>query len=85
MTFLWILLAIVYVACCIYFGLATFRKANRQNCPWSWTRGPAVLLVAECGSQGSAAGPGRALSQSDEHPRHRDQCRGMQGERVCSR
>ena len=28
MTFLWILLAIVYVACWIYFGLATFRKGH---------------------------------------------------------
>jgi hypothetical protein len=26
MTFLWILLGIVYIACWIYFGLATFRK-----------------------------------------------------------
>jgi len=26
MTFLWILLAILYVACWICFGLATFRK-----------------------------------------------------------
>jgi ABC-type multidrug transport system permease subunit len=28
MTFLWILLAIVYVACWVYFGLATFRKGH---------------------------------------------------------
>jgi ABC-type multidrug transport system permease subunit len=28
MTFLWILLAIVYVGCWIYFGLATFRKGH---------------------------------------------------------
>jgi len=28
MTFLWILLAIVYVACWIYFGLSTFRKGH---------------------------------------------------------
>jgi hypothetical protein len=28
MTFLWILLAILYVACWIYFGLATFRKGH---------------------------------------------------------
>ena len=28
MTFLWILLGIVYVACWIYFGLATFRKGH---------------------------------------------------------
>ena len=28
MTFLWILLAILYVACSVYFGLATFRKGH---------------------------------------------------------
>lgn len=28
MTFLWILLGVVYVACWIYFGLATFRKGH---------------------------------------------------------
>ena len=28
MTILWILLAILYVACWIYFGLATFRKGH---------------------------------------------------------
>ena len=28
MTVLWILLAIVYVACWVYFGLATFRKGH---------------------------------------------------------
>ncbi len=28
MTFLWILLGIVYVACWIYFGLSTFRKGH---------------------------------------------------------
>ena len=28
MTFLWILLAILYVACWVYFGLATFRKGH---------------------------------------------------------
>ncbi|MGZ6639061.1 MAG: hypothetical protein ACXVH3_30840 [Solirubrobacteraceae bacterium] len=28
MTFLWILLTILYVACWIYFGLATFRKGH---------------------------------------------------------
>ena len=28
MTVLWILLAILYVACWIYFGLATFRKGH---------------------------------------------------------
>ena len=28
MTILWILLGIVYVACWIYFGLATFRKGH---------------------------------------------------------
>ncbi len=28
MTFLWILLAILYVACWIYFGLSTFRKGH---------------------------------------------------------
>jgi len=28
LTFLWILLAILYVACWIYFGLATFRKGH---------------------------------------------------------
>jgi ABC-type multidrug transport system permease subunit len=28
MTFLWILLGIVYVACWIYFGLATLRKGH---------------------------------------------------------
>ena len=28
MTFLWILLGIVYVACWVYFGLATFRKGH---------------------------------------------------------
>ena len=28
MTFLWILLAIVYVACWVYFGLSTFRKGH---------------------------------------------------------
>ena len=28
MTFLWILLGIVYIACWIYFGLATFRKGH---------------------------------------------------------
>ena len=28
MTFLWILLAIVYVMCWVYFGLATFRKGH---------------------------------------------------------
>jgi hypothetical protein len=28
MTFLWILLAIVYIACWVYFGLATFRKGH---------------------------------------------------------
>jgi hypothetical protein len=28
MTFLWILLAIVYVACWVYFGPATFRKGH---------------------------------------------------------
>ena len=28
MTFLWILLGIVYVACWIYFGLTTFRKGH---------------------------------------------------------
>ena len=27
-TFLWILLAIIYVACWIYFGMATFRKGH---------------------------------------------------------
>ncbi len=27
-TLLWILLAIVYVACWVYFGLATFRKGH---------------------------------------------------------
>jgi hypothetical protein len=27
-TFLWILLAIIYVACWMYFGLATFRKGH---------------------------------------------------------
>ena len=28
MTILWILLGIVYIACWIYFGLATFRKSH---------------------------------------------------------
>ena len=28
MTFLWVLLAILYVACWIYFGLSTFRKGH---------------------------------------------------------
>jgi hypothetical protein len=28
MTFLWILLGIVYIACWIYFGLATFSKGH---------------------------------------------------------
>jgi ABC-type multidrug transport system permease subunit len=28
MTILWILLGIVYIACWIYFGLATFRKGH---------------------------------------------------------
>jgi uncharacterized membrane protein len=28
MTFLWILLGIVYIACWVYFGLATFRKGH---------------------------------------------------------
>jgi hypothetical protein len=28
MTFLWIVLAIVYIACWIYFGLTTFRKGH---------------------------------------------------------
>jgi ABC-type multidrug transport system permease subunit len=28
MTFLWILLGILYVACWIYFGLATFKKGH---------------------------------------------------------
>ena len=28
MTVLWILLAILYVACWVYFGLATFRKGH---------------------------------------------------------
>ena len=28
MTFLWILLGIVYVACWVYFGLATFRNGH---------------------------------------------------------
>ena len=28
MTFLWILFGIIYVACWIYFGLATFRKGH---------------------------------------------------------
>ena len=28
MTFLWILLGILYVACWVYFGLATFRKGH---------------------------------------------------------
>ena len=28
MTFLWILLGIVYVACWVYFGLATFRRGH---------------------------------------------------------
>ena len=28
MMFLWILLAILYVACWVYFGLATFRKGH---------------------------------------------------------
>ena len=28
MTFLWILAGIVYIACWIYFGLATFRKGH---------------------------------------------------------
>ena len=28
MTFLWIVLAIIYVACWIYFGLTTFRKGH---------------------------------------------------------
>ena len=28
MTFLWIVLAIVYIACWIYFGLSTFRKGH---------------------------------------------------------
>jgi hypothetical protein len=27
-TFLWILLAIIYVACWLYFGLTTFRKGH---------------------------------------------------------
>jgi ABC-type multidrug transport system permease subunit len=28
MTFLWILLAILYVACWVFFGLATFNKGH---------------------------------------------------------
>ena len=28
MTFLWIILGVVYVACWIYFGLSTFRKGH---------------------------------------------------------
>lgn len=28
MAFLWILLAVVYVACWVYFGLATFRRGH---------------------------------------------------------
>jgi hypothetical protein len=28
MTFLWILLGIVYIACWLYFGLTTFRKGH---------------------------------------------------------
>ncbi len=28
MTFLWILLGIVYVACWVFFGLSTFRKGH---------------------------------------------------------
>ena len=28
MTFMWILLAIIYVACWLYFGLTTFRKGH---------------------------------------------------------
>ena len=28
MTFLWIVLGVVYIACWVYFGLATFRKGH---------------------------------------------------------
>ena len=28
MTFLWIVLGVVYIACWVYFGLATFRRGH---------------------------------------------------------
>ena len=43
MAFLWILLAIVYVACWVYFGLVTFRKGHY----WMFWIG---FLSRSCGS-----------------------------------
>ena len=45
MTFLWILLGIVYLACWIYFGLATFGKGHY----WLFWIG---FFCPSCGSSG---------------------------------
>jgi len=51
MTFLWILLGIVYIACWIYFGLATFRKGHYWMfwigffLPIVWIVGAAVFIL----------------------------------------
>ena len=67
MTFLWILLAVVYVACWVYFGLATFRKGHYWMfwigffLPFLWIIG-ALIAPTDNAAARAVAGPRVALT-----------------------
>ena len=62
MTFLWILLAIVYVACWVYFGLATFRKGHYWMfwigffLPFLWIIGALIAPTEHAAARAVAGG-----------------------------
>jgi hypothetical protein len=72
MTFLWILLAIVYVACWVYFGLATFRKGHYWMfwigffLPFLWIIGALIAPTEHAAARGAGAAQG--ASPRREHP-----------------
>ena len=61
MTFLWILLAIVYIACWIYFGLATFGKGHYWLfwigfiLPFLWIIGALIAPTERAAERAAAA------------------------------
>jgi purine-cytosine permease-like protein len=74
MTFLWILLAIVYVACWVYFGLATFRKGHYWLfwigffLPFLWIIGALIAPTQAAAGRAARHGmKGRPCRQNSPH------------------
>ena len=61
MTFLWILLGVVYVTCWIYFGLATFSKGHYWMFwfgfifPFLWIIGALIAPTERAGGRAAGA------------------------------